>query len=92
MTNKLNPVTQKIVENCINESLQEYVNETKLFTADTLHYIRTKITTLVHERLGKEEINNIDVGLDLSKVEDIKFFFQVNVPSEKAESHILNQE
>jgi hypothetical protein len=92
MTNKLNPITQKIVENCINDALQEYVNETKLFTADTLHYIRTKITSLVHERLGKEEVNNIDVGLDLSKVEDIKFFFQVNVPSEKAEEHILNKD
>ena len=89
---KLNPVTQKVVEKCINDVLEEYVKESKLFTADTLHYLRTKITSLVHERLGEKEIQNIDVGLDLNKVEDIKFFFQINVPRSKAEEHILKQE
>lgn len=89
---QLNPVTQKVVEKCINEVLQEYVNQSKVFTADTLHYLRSKITSLVHERLGNTEIHNIDVGLDLNKVEDIKFFFQINVPQEKAEEHILKQD
>lgn len=89
---KLNPVTQKVVEKCINEVLQEYVSESKLFTADTLHYVRNKITSLVHERLGNTEIANIDVGLDLNKVEDIKFFFQINVPQDKAEEHIIKQD
>lgn len=89
---KLNPVTQKVVEKCINEVIQEYVNESKLFTADTLHYIRSKITSLVQERLGNSEIQGIDVGLDLNKVEDIKFFFQINVPQDKAEEHIIKQD
>jgi hypothetical protein len=89
---KLNPVTQKVVEKCINEVLQEYINEQKLFTADTLHYIRSKISSLVQERLGTQEIQNIDVGLDLSAVEDIKFFFQINVPKDKAEEHIIKQD
>ena len=91
-TLKLNPVTQKVVEKCINEVLKEYVGETKLFTADTLHYLRNKITTLVHERLGDTEITNIDVGLDLNAIEDIKFFFQINVPQSKAEEHIIKQD
>jgi hypothetical protein len=30
--------------------------------------------------------------LDLTKVEDIKFFFQINIPKEKAEEHILKQD
>jgi hypothetical protein len=47
---KLNPVTQKVVEKCISEVLQEYVKESKLFTADTMNYLRQKITSLVHER------------------------------------------
>jgi cyanate lyase len=89
---KLNPVTQKVVEKCINEVLQEYVSESKLFTAETLQYVRSRITSLVHERLGSTEITNIDVGLDLNKVEDIKFFFQINVPQDKAEEHIIKQD
>ena len=89
---KLNPVTQKVVEKCISEVLQEYVKESKLFTADTMDYLRKKITSLVHERLGTGEIVNIDVGLDLNKVEDIKFFFQINVPQAKAEEHIIKQD
>jgi hypothetical protein len=42
--------------------------------------------------LGNDEIANIDVGLDLNAVEDIKFFFRINVPQEKAEEHIIKQE
>ena len=82
---QLDPVTQKVVEKCISEVVREYTDETKYFTADTLHYLRTKITALVHERLGAEQVLNIDVGLDLTKIEDLNFFFKVNVPKEKAE-------
>lgn len=87
---RLNPVTQKVVERCIEEVLEEYTEKSKFFTADTLHYIRTKITERVHERLGDEEIHKIDVLLDLSAVEDIRFGFRVLVPQDKAEDHILN--
>jgi len=89
--NKLQSTTQKVVEKCINEVLEEYVEDTKYFTADTLAYLRTKITSLVHERLGSEEIQRIDVGLDLNHIEDIKFFFRVDIPQEKAEEHLVKE-
>ena len=90
--NKLHPATQKVVEKCINEVLEEYINETKYFTADSIAYLRTKITSLIHERLGSTEIQRVDVGLDLNKLEDIPFFFRVDVPQEKAEEHLLREE
>lgn len=89
--NKLQPTTQKVVEKCINEVLEEYVEDTKYFTADTLAYLRTKITSLVHERLGSDEIQRVDVGLDLNHIEDIKFFFRVDIPQEKAEEHLVRE-
>lgn len=89
--NKLQPTTQKVVEKCINEVLEEYVEDTKYFTADTLAYLRTKITSLVHERLGSEEIQRVDVGLDLNEIKDIKFFFRVDIPQEKAEEHLVRE-
>lgn len=89
VTPKLNPATQKVIEHCITDVLGEYTEETKYFTADTLHHIRSKITSKVHEILGKEEIASIDVILDLSSLEDIPFGFRIKVPKETAENHIL---
>lgn len=91
-TPKLHPTTQKVIENCINEVLGEYTSENKYYTADTLHFIRSKITEKVHSILGKDQISSIDVILDLSGIEDIKFGFKINIPQEKAENHILNSE
>ncbi len=87
----LNPVTKNIVEKCIQEVLSEYVQQTKHFTADSMHYLRMKVTDLVKQRLGDDEIVSVDLGLDLSSIENIPFFFKLNIPQEKAESHILNQ-
>lgn len=89
--NKLQPATQKVVEKCINEVLNEYVEENKYFTADTLAYLRTKITSLVHERLGSDEIQKIDVGLDLNDIDEVKFFFKVDIPQDKAEEHLVRE-
>lgn len=88
----LNPVTRKIVEKCIMEVLTEYSQQTRQFTADSLHYIRMKVTDLAKQRIGEDEITSIDVGLDLTTVENIPFFFKINIPQDKAESHILKQE
>jgi hypothetical protein len=90
--NKLQPATRKVVEKCIDEVIQEYAEQdNKYFTADVLAYLRTKITSLVHERLGSDEIARIDVGLDLNDVEMIKFFFRVDIPQEKVEDHLLRE-
>lgn len=86
---KLHPTTQKVIENCINDVVNSYTADTKFFTADTLHFLRTKITEKVHAILGKDQIANVDVILDLSKVEDIRFGFKINIPQDKAEEHIL---
>ena len=86
----LNPVTRKIVERCIQEVLTEYVQQTKQFTADSMHYIRVKVTDLVKQRLGDEEVVSVDVGLDLTTLADIPFFFKINIPKEKAEDHLMN--
>lgn len=86
----LNPVTQKVIERCITEIIGEYVKENKYFTADSIHYIRSKVTELAKERLGDDEVTSIDVGLDLTSLEDIPFFFRVNIPKEKIETHILS--
>lgn len=92
MENKLDPASQAIVEKCISEVVNKYVDESKYFTADSLHYIRSKITSLVHERLGEDFIARIDVGLDLSKLESIPFFFKIDIPKEKAEELLLQKE
>jgi hypothetical protein len=91
-TPRLHPTTQKVIENCINEVLGEYTKESKYFTADTLHFLRCKITEKVHAILGKEQISNIDIILDLTPVEDIRFGFKINIPQDKAEDHILKSE
>ena len=88
----LNPVTKTVVEKCIQEVLTEYVQQTKHFTADSMHYLRMKVTDLVKQRLGDEEIVSVDLGLDLTKIEDIPFFFKLNIPQEKVESHIMMQQ
>lgn len=78
--NSLDTATQAVVEKCISEVISEYTTNSKYFTADSLHYIRSKITSLIHERLGKEHVNKIDVGLNLSNIQDIPFFFKIDVP------------
>ena len=88
-TPKLNPATQKVIEHCVSEVLDEYTGQTKFFTADTLHHIRSQITSKVHEILGEKEIANIDVILDLSALEEIPFGFRIKLPKETAENHIL---
>ena len=90
-TPKLHPATQAVIEKCINDVVSEYTKETKFFTADTLHYLRMKITEKAKEILGSGNIQNIDVMLDLSEVEPIKFGFKINIPQEKAEEHILKE-
>jgi hypothetical protein len=85
MENKLDPATQAIVEKCISEVINKFTDDSKYFTADSLHYLRSNITSLVHERLGDKFVARIDVGLDLSKIKEIPFFFKVDVPSDKAE-------
>lgn len=86
---KLNPATQKVIEHCVSEVLDEYTNDTKFFTADTMHHIRSKITKKVHEILGKDQISSIDVILDLSALEEIPFGFRIRLPKDAAENHIL---
>jgi hypothetical protein len=88
----LNPVTRKIVERCIQEVLSEYVQQTKQFTADSIHYLRVKVTDLVKQRLGDDEVVSVDLGLDLSNIEDIPFFFKINIPQDKLENHLMNTE
>ena len=91
MDKKLDPASQAIVEKCISEVVNKYVEESKYFTADSLHYIRSKITSLVHERLGEEFVARIDVGLDLSKMENLPFFFKIDIPKEKAEQMLTKE-
>ena len=85
MSKKLDPATQAVVEKCISEVINSYVDESKHFTADSLHYIRGKITSLIHQRIGEEYIARIDVGIDLSALENIPFYFKIDVPKDKAE-------
>jgi hypothetical protein len=86
----LNPVTLKVIERAIQEVLGEYVKTTKQFTADSLHGIRVKVTELVKQRLGEDEIQTVDLGLDLAKVGEIPFFFKVNVAPEKHANHFMD--
>ncbi len=91
-SSKIKEENEKVIQETIKEVLSEFTeNSRKYFTADVLHALRTKITSLVHQRIGKDEIINIDVGLDLTKVEDYDFFFKVNIPKEKAEEQILKE-
>jgi hypothetical protein len=87
----LNPVTRSIIERSIQEVLTEYVQQTKHFTADSMHYLRMKVTDLVKQRLGDGEIVSVDLGLDLSSIQDIPFFFKLNIPQDKAENHMIQQ-
>ena len=91
MSKKLDPASQAIVEKCISEVVNKYVEESKYFNADSLHYMRSKITELVHERLGAEFVARIDVGLDLSSIEKIPFFFKIDIPKDKAEEMLTKE-
>jgi len=85
----LNPVTLKVIERSIQEVLSDYVKESKQFTADSMHGIRVKVTEMVKQRLGEDEIENVDIGLDLAKVPEIPFFFKVNIPTSKQANHFI---
>lgn len=90
---KLSDQANKIVQETIKEVLEDFSdNSRKYFTADVLHALRLKITNLVHQRIGKDEILSVDVGLDLTKIKDYDFFFKINIPKEKAEEQILSDE
>lgn len=86
----LNPVTLKVIERSIQEVLSDYVNQTKQFTADSMHAIRQRVTEMVKQRLGEDEIETVDIGLDLAKVPEIPFFFKVNVPQDKSVNHFID--
>lgn len=86
----LNPVTQRVIERAINEVLGAHIKQTKQFTADALHDIRLKVTELVKQRIGDDEIENVDIGLELSALTDIPFFFKVNVKADKASNHFMD--
>jgi hypothetical protein len=77
--NKLAPEKQKVLGEIIESVLSEYDKESKFYTADTLHYLRSKITKLAKEKLGSD-IHSVDVILDLRHVQDIRFGFKVNIP------------
>lgn len=72
---------EKVVQSCINEVITSYTANTKVFTADTLHKLRCEITSKVHEKVGKDKVISVDVGLDLSALQDFNFCFKVNIPS-----------
>lgn len=86
----LNPVTQRVIERAIQETLAAYIQNTKHFTADSLHTLRVNITNLVKDRLGADEIGTIDIGLDLSALNEIPFSFNLTVPENKTDSHFIN--
>jgi hypothetical protein len=85
---KLEPEKQKILGEIIDEVLSEYSKESKFFSADTLHYLRVKITNEAKKRIGEVDIHSVDVVLDLRHIEDIRFAFKVNIPKEKVEELI----
>ena len=86
----LNPVTQRVIERAIQEVLAEYVKNSKHFTADSLHTLRVNITNLVKDRLGADEIGTIDIGLDLSALNEIPFSFNLTVPDSKKMVHFID--
>lgn len=79
---KLPPEKQKVLGEIIESVLAEYDKESKFYTADTLHYLRSKITSEAKKQLG-DDIVSVDVILDLRHVEDIRFGFKVNIPVPK---------
>lgn len=85
---KLDQEKQKVLSEIIDEVLKEHSKESKFFNADTLHYLRAKITNEAKKRIGEAEIHSIDVLLDLRHIEDIRFAFRVNVPKEKVEEQV----
>jgi hypothetical protein len=87
----LEPDKQKILGEIIDEVLTEYSKESKFFSADTLHYLRVKITNEAKKRIGEADIHSIDVILDLRHIEDIRVAFKVNIPKEKVEEHLNKQ-
>lgn len=88
----LSPEVDKVIKETITEVLEEF-NESniKYFDVDVLHTLRTKITNLVHQRVGKKEVINIDIGVDLSKVEDCDFCFKINIPKDIIEDKIMEK-
>jgi hypothetical protein len=86
----LNPVTLKVIERSIQEVLSDYVKQSKQFTADSMHAIRQRVTEMVKQRLGEDEIETVDIGLDLTNVGEIPFFFKVNVPESKSANHFID--
>lgn len=81
---KLPPEKQKVLGEIIESVLAEYDKESKFYTADTLHYLRSKITAEAKKQLG-DDIVSVDVILDLRHVEDLRFGFKVNIPVPKKE-------
>jgi hypothetical protein len=79
---KLDQEKQKVLSDIIDEVLTEYSKESKFFSADTLHYLRVKITNEAKKRIGESDIHSIDVVLDLRHIEDIRFAFKVNIPKD----------
>jgi hypothetical protein len=81
---KLPPEKQKVLGEIIESVLAEYDKESKFYTADTLHYLRSKITAEAKKQLG-DDVVSVDVILDLRHVSDIRFGFKVNIPVPKQE-------
>lgn len=82
---KLPPEQQKRLSEIIETVLAEYNKESKFYTADTLHYLRSKITAQAKKDLG-DAITSVDVILDMRHIEDIRFGFKVNIPVPKGEA------
>ena len=62
-----------------------------LIGAEQLHFIRSKLTSMVHEKIDKSIIDTIDVLIDCTKNENINFAFKINIPKEKIENAILEE-
>lgn len=79
---KLPPEQQKRLSEIIEAVISDYNKESKYYTADTLHFIRSKIT---NQAKAEMDIVSVDVILDLRHVEDLRFGFKVNIPVPKEE-------
>lgn len=77
----LPPEKQQKLGEIIETVLAEYDKESKYYTADTLHYLRSKITSIAKKEIGENDIFSVDVILDLRHVQDIRFGFRVNIPA-----------